>query len=551
MGSKVLLIGLDGGTFDVIRPLCRQGRLPAFQRLMDEGTFGDLESTIPPITPPAFASLLTGCNPGKHSVFDFYARQEGGYNPTPVNGTTIKTETLPRIVSRHGRRVGSVNVPMSYPPVPLNGFMVTDFLTPPGAAYTYPEELQARLDAMGYRIELDQWYHQGHEDESLDAILSVLDVQERAVRMLMTDYEWDYLAVVFRATDLGQHYFWRFMDPGHPHYTEAEGQRYGDLIPRIYEACDAAIARLMETAGPDANVFVVSDHGFGRETKMVHLDNWLHRLGYLHFNQSPVGRLKKLTFDLGLTADNVMNTLGRLGLEKIFTRASRETKSKIFASFFLNYGDIDWSRTRAYARGQIGQIYLNVRGREPQGIVDPDGEYYALRGEIVERLLEMKDPDTRQHMVDAVHLKEEIYTGKYVEAAPDILVDWRDWEYWAFDIIAGGRKIVAPNLRTRSGGHRMNGIFLAHGPEITANQHLEGLRIIDLAPTALHLLGLPVPGHMDGRVVTEAFAGGSRPAQTAITFEHTNGSRPSDTVGYTAEQEEKVKERLRQLGYLS
>ena len=551
MSGRILLIGLDGGTLDVIRPLRQQGRLPTFDRLMREGAWGELESTLPSITPPAFASLLTGCNPGKHGVFDFYSRQPGGYNPVPANGTTIKTETLPQILSRHQRAVGSVNVPMSYPPRPLNGFMVTDMMTPPGAAYTYPAELQTELDAMGYRIELDQWYRRGRERETLDAILSVLHVQERAVRTLMAERPWDFLAVVFRATDLAQHYFWRFMDPGHPDYTEGEGRAHGDLIPRVYEECDAAIARLMEAAGPETTVLVVSDHGFGRETKMVHLSNWLRQLGYLRFQQSPLARLKKLTFDLGLTADNVMNTLGRLGLEKLFTRASRETKSRIFASLFLNYGDIDWAQTRAYARGQIGQIFLNVRGREPQGIVEPGEPYYQLRAEIVERLLQLRDPDNGQHMVDRVYLQEEIYTGTHAKDGPDILIDWRNLEYWAFDVLAGGRKIVAPNLRTRSGGHRMNGIFFARGPEVTAGRVLEGARIVDVAPTILHQMALPVPEHMDGRVLHEIFAETARAAQTPIAYEHTNGAHAGASVGYTAEEEEKVKERLRQLGYLS
>jgi predicted AlkP superfamily phosphohydrolase/phosphomutase len=341
------------------------------------------------------------------------------------------------------------------------------------------------------------------------------------------------------------------MDPGHPDYTDEENRQFGDLIPRVYEECDAAIARLMETAGPDATTFVVSDHGFGRETKMVHLSNWLHRLGYMRFNQSPLGRLKKLTFDLGLTADNVMNTLGRFGIEKIFTRASRETKSKIFSSFFLSYADVDWGATQAYARGQIGQIFLNVRGREPEGIVDPGAEYYELRAEIVEHLLKMKDPETREPMVDRVHLKEEVFSGKHVDDAPDITIDWRDMEYWAFDILAGGRKIVAPNLRTRSGGHRMNGIFLASGPDIAKGRTVENPNIVDVAPTLLHLLGLPVPTNMDGRVLTEAFVEGSRPASVEVGYEQTNGSHQGETAGYTAEQEEKVKERLRQLGYLS
>lgn len=551
MGRKVLLVGLDGATFDVITPLCQEGVLPTLSRLMSEGAWGELRSTIPPTTAPAFASLLTGCNPGKHGVFDFYSRQSDGYNPLPANGSTIKAETIPQILSRHQRRVGTINVPMSYPPTPTNGFVVTGMMTPPGAKFTYPPDLQAELEAMDYRIELDRWYRRGDELETLEGIFSVLRVQEQATRHLMMHREWELLAVVLRATDLAQHYFWRFMDRDHPDHTTDEGAAFGGLVSQVYQACDAALARLIETAGPDTTTIVFSDHGFGRETKMVHLSNWLNRIGYLHFNGSPLGRLKKLTFDLGLTADNIMNTLGRLGLEKLFTHASREMKSRVFASFFLSYGDIDWGRTRAYARGQIGQIFLNVRGREPRGVVEPGEEYRAVRAELVDRLQEMTDPDTGERMVDRVYTKEELYRGDHAKDAPDILVEWRDMEYWAFDVLAGGRKIVAPNLRTRSGGHRMNGIFLAYGPEIAAGRRLEGAQIVDVAPTALHLMALPVPDHMDGQVLQRIFADDSRPAQLPVTHETVNGTGQGQTTAYSAEEEQQVKERLRQLGYLS
>lgn len=542
----MILIGLDGATFDVVRPLCERGRLPTFSRLIQNGASGDLQSTIPPITPPAFASLLTGCNPGKHGVFDFYTRQVGNYNPQPANGSTICNEALQENLSRHGRAVGMVNVPMTYPPRPVNGFMVTGMMTPPGAPYTYPQELQATLDEMEYRIELDSWYRRGHEQETMAGILAVLRVQTKAVLRLMKERPTDLLAVVFRATDLAQHYFWRFMDREHPGYSQEEGRRHGDLIARCYEACDSALSEIMDAAGPGSTVFVVSDHGFGRETKMVRLSNWLHRLGFLHFNDSPLGRLKKLSFDLGLTADNVINTLDRLSLEKLFTRVSRETKSRMFSSFFLSYADVDWARTRAYARGRIGQIFLNVRGRQPLGIVEPGDEYHILRSEIAQRLHEMKDPDSGECMVDRVYVKEEIYTGRHAEEAPDILIDWRDMEYWAFDMLAGGRKVIAPNPLTRSGGHRMNGVFLAHGPDIAVGQRLEEPRIIDVAPTLLHLMGLPVPESMDGCVLRSVFADGSSSVQRPVIYEHLNGSTPKETTGYSLEEEQQVRERLRQ-----
>ncbi len=245
-----------------------------------------------------------------------------------------------------------------------------------------------------------------------------------------------------------------------------------------------------------------------------------------------------------------MKTLGRFRLEKLVTRVSRETKSKVFSSFFLSYADVDWSRTRAYARGQIGQIFLNVRGREPEGIVEPGEEYNTLRAEIADRLREMRDPDTGELMVDQLYFKEELYSGARTEDAPDVLIEWRDMEYWAFDMLAGGRRIVAPNLPTRSGGHRMNGVFLACGPDIARGRELEGARITDVTPTILHLMGLPVPDRMDGRVLQDVFAEGSEPACRPVTHESVNGSREKEATGYSPEEELQVKERLHQLGYL-
>lgn len=544
---RLLLIALDGATFDVIRPLVAQGRLPTFARLMRDGVSGDLASTYPAITPPAFASMLTGCNPGKHGIFDFFSRVPDTYDFVPSSGGRMKAEPLHRIVARHGMTAGMMNTPMTYPPVATEGsFTVSGLETPPGAAYTQPAALQGELERrVGYRIELDRWYRSGHEQAEMDAILDLADTHRRAALHLLEAHDCDLFAVTLRAPDHAQHYFWRFYDPGHPAFTDADHARYGDFIPQSYAVCDAAIADLIAKSGPETNVLIVSDHGFGRETKMVHLSNWLEREGFLHFNESLSGRIKQATFRAGFTADNIMNLLSKLRLERLYTGVSRETKAGVFSRLFLSYGDIDWSRTVAYARGQIGQIFLNVRGREPHGIVEPGDEYTRARQRVVDALMQLRDPDTGAAVVDRVHLREDLYAGSETGAAPDIVIDWRDMEYWAFDVMTGGRKIIGPNLATRSGGHRQNGIFIAHGPTVAQGAALTGARITDVAPTALQLLGLPVPQHMDGRVLADAF----REAPQIAAREAAPALDSDDSV-YSEEDEEAVKERLRQLGYM-
>jgi predicted AlkP superfamily phosphohydrolase/phosphomutase len=440
-----------------------------------------------------------------------------------------------------------LNTPMTYPPAPLErGFVVSGLETPPGAAYTHPAGLQDELERrVGYRIELDRWYRRGHEQDEMDAILDLSDTHRRAALHLLETRDCDLYFVTLRAADHAQHYFWRFWDAGHPAFTLADHERFGDFIPQSYAVCDAAIADMMAACGPDTNVLVVSDHGFGRETKMVHLSNWLEQEGFLRFKTGPAGRIKRTAFRAGFTADNVMNLLGKLRLERLYTSVSRTAKAGIFNRLFLSYGDIDWTRTVAYARGQIGQIFLNVRGREPHGIVEPGEAYARTRQHIIDALMRLRDPETGETVVDRVHVREDLYDGAEAGAAPDLVIDWRDMEYWAFDVITGGRKIIGPNLATRSGGHRQNGILLAHGPAIAEAREIAGARIIDVAPTALQLLGLPAPVQMDGRVLADIF----RTTPAIAAREETAASSGEEAI-YSEEGEEAVRERLRQLGYL-
>lgn len=547
MPPKVILIALDGATFDVIAPLVAEGRLPTFARLMADGATGQLRSTYPVITPPAFASILTGCNPGKHGVFDFFSRQRDSYQFTPSNGAMIRVEPLHHLAARHGLRTGVMNTPMTYPPAPLaDGFVVAGMETPPGAAYTSPPELQRELEqACGYRIELDRWYREGEEEAEIAAILGLADTHRRAALRLMATRELDLFIVTLRAPDHAQHYFWRFQDPGHPRYDTASAARFGDYVARAYEACDRAIADILASAGEGAHTIIVSDHGFGRETKMVHLSNWLEREGFLRFRAGPLGRLKKAAFRMGFTADNVIQALGRLHLERLFTGVSREAKAGVFSRLFLSYDDIDWTRTQAWARGQIGQIFLNVRGREPHGIVAPGEEYRAVRARIIDALMRLRDPDTGGPVAERCHVREDLYDGPESAAAPDIVIDWKDMEYWAFDVMTGGRRIIGPNLATRSGGHRMNGILIAHGPRVARGARVEGATVCDVAPTVLRLLGIEPPAHMDGHAIGAVGHGAATPppADAESAYE-------AAAEAYTPEEEAAVKERLRKLGYL-
>jgi predicted AlkP superfamily phosphohydrolase/phosphomutase len=543
----VLLIALDGATFDVIDPLIAQGRLPAFEALLRRGARGSLRSSYPAVTPPAFASILTGCNPGRHGVYDFFSRLPDSYEFQPSHGGMMNAEPLHRIADRHGVPSVTMNTPMTYPPAPLqHGVVVSGLETPPRSPFTHPAALQAELrDAVEYRIELDRWYRRGEEREMMESIESLADTHRRAALHLMRTREWRLFTVTLRAPDHAQHYFWRFYERDYPGYDAARDARFAGLVPRAYELCDQAIGELAREAGDDTAIIVVSDHGFGRETKMVHLSNWLEREGYLRFQQGAGGRVKHALFRAGMTVDNVMAVLSKLRLERLFTGTSRTTKASVFRRAFLSYDDIDWSRTQAYARGQIGQIFLNVRGREPWGIIAPGEEYRRTRGELIARLSELRDAENGATVVERCHVREELYSGEQAAAAPDIVIDWKGMEYWAYDVITGGRKIISPNLPTRSGGHRMEGIFIAAGTGVR-HATIAGATVEDVAPTALRLLGVAAPP-MDGRALTEVL---ETDAPVAGTGRAAEAPSPPHGEAYTAEEEEAVRERLRQLGYL-
>lgn len=546
--NRAIVIGLDGATFALIEPWVGEGKLPNFRRLMREGAWGPLRSVFPPITPPAFASFLTGRNPGKHGVYDFYGAEPGGYGVRPVNGSSMRSETFADILSSAGRKVGLVNVPMTYPPRPVNGFVVTGMLTPAGVPYTYPEQLQQELDRMGYRIEVESWYHPGIEEQLLSDILDVERRRAKALDKLVREHPWDLLVCVFRSTDHASHYFWRFMDPQHPAYREENAARYGDYVYRAYRECDDILGGILDAIDDDVTLLVMSDHGFGRECKTVHLSNWLSKVGLLRFRRNALTRIKKLLSDLGLSADNIVTTVAALGLQPTLRRMSRDVKSRLYDALVLSYSDVDWSRTKAFSRGQIGQIYLNVRGRQPQGIVDPDGEYAHLRAGIVDALMELRDPDDGRPMVDRCYVKEEMYSGDCLNSAPDIFVQWRDMEYWAYHVLAGGRRIVAPNLAAQSGGHRMDGILLVRGPGVRPGYRVQEASILDLAPTLLHLLEVPVPRDMDGQVLRSVFDESTSIAQRPVTYSDGAG-RVEEEYVYSKEEEKQILERLKQFGY--
>ena len=543
---RVLVVGLDGATFDLIRPWAAAGCLPALARLMQEGVHGELRSTMPPVTSPAWPSFMTGMNPGKHGVFDFIRSRPGGFDM--VNASHIAARPLWQLLSEAGRRVGVVAVPVTYPPRPVNGFMISGILSPRHAEIAYPPGLLRRYeDELGpYRISPAVQYTDGDEEAFVADLLALMEQRARYALRLMQDYEWDFFMVHFVALDAAQHALWKFGDPTHPRYDPHLAQRYGGSLLTLYQKADAILAQLWEQTGPDGVLLVMSDHGFGPLHGTVNLNNFLLQRGFLHLKRDAATRLRYALFRHGITPSAAYALLVKLGLQDVVVKVSKRARNAIVGRF-LSFSAVDWSRTQAYAMGHVGQVFINLRGREPHGCVPPE-EYEAVRQRVADALRELKHPQSDRPLVDEIIFKEQVYQGPYAEQGADLLPIMDGFRYIAFPLFASNAQLVTEQVRGDSGCHRLHGILLAHGPAVQQGIELDGAQIIDLAPTILYRMGLPVPGDMDGRVLTEMFEPAFVRATPLQQAETETVHHPEHEL--LPEERAEIEARLRSLGYL-
>jgi len=558
--GRLLIIGLDGATFDLIRPWAAAGHLPNIARLLAEGVSAPLRSVPNMNSAPAWSSFATGLNPGQHGIFYFYEQVPGTYTKRYLNASFRRGATFWRLLSEAGHRVGVINVPLTYPAEPVNGFMLAGLDTPgvdsPG--FSHPPELAARLRAeVGeYTIEpgIPGYMKGGRRDEAAARIFEAIDRRLACARYLMAREPWDLFLLVFTATDAAQHFFWKDMDPSHPEHDPAEAARFGEVIFRTYRRLDEVVGELC-AAAPDATVMLMSDHGGGfNQRGAEYLNDWLADLGLLSWlsqRQSTPSARELLIRFLGWVYRQVDRRLPRETKQRL-VRLLPGVRERMETA--MAFEGIDWPRTRAYAFGARDDILINLAGREPQGTVQPGREYEELRDFIIDRLYRTRDVASGEPVVEVAQRREEVYAGNRVERAPDILIRWRT------DRLIRGLYIpqegqprpsvppLSPSLN--NGGHRPHGILILAGPEIRRGLILPEASIMDLAPTILYRFDLPLPGEMDGRVLTDAFVPAyvaGRPVRAAEGEAHLSGL---DGVDYDEEDAAVIEERLRGMGYV-
>jgi predicted AlkP superfamily phosphohydrolase/phosphomutase len=542
--NRVVVIGIDGATFDLLEPWAEAGDLPNLARLMAEGIHGPLESTIPPVTAPAWSTFATGVNLGKHGVFDFIRPMGGRYDL--VNATSIRAPTLWQILSQTGRKVGVMNVPVTYPPQPVNGFVIGGMLSPVSGTFTYPADLLDRYEGQlePYRIAPHVQYKPGNEAAFVDDLLDLVERRGEYALRLVADCPYDFLMFHFQATDVMQHAFWKFVDPTHPLYDPQAAARFGPGLKQLYGRVDEYIGQIRQRLTDDTTMVVMSDHGFGSLHYVVNINLFLLDQGLLKLKRGAWTRLKTGLFRAGLTPASIWHLVERTGLQNYVWQVSKSTRNKVVGKF-LSFDDVDWPQTVAYSIGHVGQIYVNLKGREPEGIVEPGQEHATVKQRVAEALHQLRHPETGQPLVDRVIPSDEVVHGPYARQGPDLHLVMDGYRTIAFPLFATDRHIVTRQIRGDSGCHRLHGVLIAAGPEIQPGKTVENPHISDLAPTILHLMGLPVLEDMDGRVLTEVLTS-DRPVER-----QPNGAAEEKPYGELSQEEEaEVEDRLRALGYL-
>jgi predicted AlkP superfamily phosphohydrolase/phosphomutase len=549
--KRVLVIGLDGATWDIMQPWIDAGKLPNLAKLQQNGASGDLLSTIHPVTTPAWISFMTGRNQGQHGVYDHVQRREDSYALEVMDASKIKTPLFFDYLGQQGLRSISINVPQTYPPPAIPGLMVSGlFGTLVGPGITNPPDLYERIAqvASTYVVHPDFYPRDNDPLEKYrqDLLQSISD-RTTVAEALLDEEDWQFAIIVYTATDQVQHAFWNLMED-----DSLQAAPYRSAIYDVYKRIDNDLPRLLKFANEDTLVLIMSDHGAGQLHAIVNLNRWLSDEGFLKFktNKSSHRRANLIGF-LASAYKSYIPVRIRAGirryLQKQFTQAKEKMETELFATA------IDWENTQAYSLGACGNIFINRKGREPQGSISSDEEYESLRQQIIERLPLLTTP-AGTPLVKEVIRREEIYHGPYMEDAPDLVVIWHDYGYW-------GRARYGQNDLTLfqapstwdystlplTGSHRPQGILIAVGPGIAKGQVVEKANLIDLTPTILSFLDVPVPTGFDGRTLNEMFT-------PPLKIEYQDADNQSglnlNDHQFAKDEEELVMQHLKNLGYL-
>lgn len=549
------ILGLDGADWQVIAPLLERNELPVINGLIRKGCHGTLVSTTPPNSPPAWASMITGVNPGKHNIFDF-TYIDVSYRKVPIDAMSrIAALPLWQILNRFGLSSGVVNLPIHYPAENVDGFVICGLVTPWSAdVFTYPPEISHEIGNPGQNWLIGQTLvHGGSPEEFLNEIRTKTRTQADWILRLQREYQPNFLMAVFDGTDKIQHFFWKYWDATHSRHDPMSDELLKQAIPEYYRYVDACLGEIIQERG-DGDIFIVSDHGFTGIDRDVFIENWLVQNGYLNLKTPPP---PPVDVRYEKASRSVWNTLARNQTLKTILKGNKfsnwmigklksqvqETKKN---SELNQY--VDWSSTRVFFAGVSSQsLQVNRKGREAFGIVEVE-DYEALVREVILGLKAIRDPRNGKPVIRAAYGKEEIYNGNWTVNSPDVVIISEDGyslqEGFPDHLVAMSRLYGMD----RSGGHRPEGIYIACGPNIRRQEMPLDAEITDIMPTVLYLNGIPVPDYADGRVLSEVV---SEDYLRTHIMDRTDRIQlaPTPSSVMTPEEKEMLESHLRALGY--
>ena len=462
--TKVVVIGLDCAEPTLVFDRFAD-RLPNLSRLRREGAWGTLRSSDPPITVPAWMSMMSSKDPGTLGYYGFRNRADHSYEKmTTATSLAVKEPLLWDYLGAAGKRVVMIGVPQTYPPRPVNGYMITDFLTPSiESNYTYPPELKAEIaswpDVHPYEFDVSD-FRTPDKTKIRDALVRMTDKRFALARHLMTGKPWDFFMMVEMGTDRVHHAFWQYMD--HTHHRFEPGNPFESVIVDYYVHVDKKIGELLRVVPDNAHVIVVSDHGAQCMDGGIALNEWLVQQGYLVLKEKPAApsRLEGLK--------------------------------------------IDWAKTTAWGSGgYYGRLFLNVRGREPQGLIPPD-RYEATRDKLIAELEALGDPQGKP-IGTRVLKPEALYKTVRGIAPPDLFIYFGDLRWRSVGTVGTGQIHTFENdTGPDDANHAPEGLIMVSGPGISPAGPIHGLQLMDVTPTILKIFGLDIPEDLQGKVIEAA-----------------------------------------------
>lgn len=493
---KVIVIGLDGGTWNIIKPLVDAGKLPTISKIMGNGCCGELESSIPHITFPAWKCYSTGKNPGKLGVYWFLSPHFEKQKIVPNNSLSFKSMELWDYLGNKGHKSVILDMPTTYPPKKINGCMVS-WGAPQQLKYTYPEDLGNELEEeFDYKID-PKYFFDINKDAALESTAELIKKRFDVAKHLINKYNPDFTHLTIFHIDSIQHVFWNSVDN--------DDTGYDTIIEDFWKIIDNGIKLLMDNFDDGKTYFILmSDHGFTTTKATFQLGRWLIENNYLILKTNKRA-IFSIPSKLGLNRDRLFFIINKLNLYPLIkNNVPKDIAQKILDTFFPPKegvathsleGLIDWTKSKVVPLPE-GPIYIN------KNVVSKE-EYEYFRETLVQSLEKIENPNTQEKLAKKVYKKEALYSGPYIDKAPDIIILPNE----GYEIATSPHTDIQWDFSTRDrpGTHKLKGIFSIKGPDVKNNFKLNGAKLIDIAPTILHMFGTSIPQEMDGHVLTEIF----------------------------------------------